>query len=140
MTEKKHLQSWLFCALCVVLTSVTGCGGGIEMTPVEGAVTIDGKPLQQGAITFEPVDGMGPSAGALIADGRYEAKAPPGEKKVRITGFEVIGQEPSRPGDPNSPKRDVVKELVPAKYNANSELTLTVEPSDTTGDFELKSS
>lgn len=122
------------------IAAIAGCTRGLSMTTVEGEVTIDGKPLGKGSISFESTDGEGPTAGATIEDGKYLAKVPPGQKKVRITGFEVVGQVPAYKGRPDSPMRDVVKDLVPEKYNANTELTLSVESADTTGDFDLKSS
>ena len=120
-------------------TAITGCGGS-GMTKVEGTVTIDGNPLGNGAIAFEAVDGKGPVAGATIVNGKYVTYVPPGVKSVRITGFEVTGQEPMYQGRPDGPKRDIVKDVVPAKYNTNSELSFTVDSSGTPGDFELTSS
>jgi hypothetical protein len=133
----------LQCAAILIMTiaaTISGCSKGPAMTTVVGTVTIDGKPLEKGSIAFEPADGQGPTTGATIEGGRYAAKALPGQKMVRITGFEIVGKRPAYPGRPDSPMRDIVKDVVPEKYNSNSDLTLTVESSDTTGDFNLKSS
>lgn len=121
------------------MLAITGCGGD-GMTTVVGKVTVNGTPLTKGAITFEPIDGVGRTAGATIDGGNYETRVPPGEKRVRITGFEVTGQVPAYKGMKDSPMRDIVKEIVPDKYNIRSDLKLSVESSDTTGDFDLKSS
>lgn len=65
---------------------VAGCGGpaGPARTPVTGTVTLDGQPLKQGEIRFDPVDGKGPSDGAPIKDGAFTIQATAGEKKVVI--------------------------------------------------------
>lgn len=128
-------------ALLVLFAAATvaGCGGN-GMSTVAGTVTVDGKPLEQGAISFVPADGEGPTAGATIEDGKYMTQAPPGQKKVKITGFEITGQVPAYKGMKNSPMRDIVKEIVPDKYNIQTELNLTIESTDTTGDFDLESS
>lgn len=136
---KSNLQQGCTAILVLVFGVIaTGCGGD-GMSTVEGAVSVDGTPIQQGAITFEPSDGVGPTAGATIANGTYTAEVPPGQKKVRITGFEITGQVPAYKGMKNSPMRDVVKDIVPEQFNSQSELTFTVESSDTKGDFELNS-
>ncbi len=122
------------------VVAVVGCDHGPQMSEVTGVVTIDGNPVQKGSISFEPTDGHGFTAGATIEDGAYVAKVPPGEKRVRITGFEVVGQAPAYPNIPNSRMNDIVKDIVPPRYNSKSELKLTVEKSATTGNFDLKSS
>lgn len=129
----------LYTALVVAAVSIlnTGCDKGLST--VNGTVTVDGNPVQQGAIIFEPADGQGPTAGTTIEAGKYEAKTTPGDKKVRITGFEIVGQQPAYKGMKDSPMRDVVNDVVPEQYNRDSNLTLTVEKSGTTGDFALDS-
>lgn len=132
---------YLGISLCLVFVAgLTGCSRGPAMTTVEGVVTLDGKPIEKGAIIFEPANGAGRSAGATIENGNYTAEMPPGEKRVRITGFEVTGQVPAYKGRPDSPMRDVVKEIVPPKFNARSELTQSIDSSDTTANFDLKTS
>ncbi len=52
-----------------------GCGGKkAENYRVFGTVTFQGKPLQQGVITFTPADGrQGVNAVWTITDGKYES-------------------------------------------------------------------
>ena len=65
--------------LCGVLIAV-GCGsdtGG--RISISGRVTYDGHPLPAGRILFTPADGNpGPSAGAIIEEGRYRLRAEEG--------------------------------------------------------------
>ena len=139
-SSPRIVNSWLPLGAVACVTLFAGCSHGPAMTKVVGVVTIDGKPLQNGSITFEPADGRGFTAGATIENGAYEAKAPPGEKRVRITGYEIVGQKPAYPNVPNCRMRDIVKDVVPPRYNRNSELTLSVGTSETSRDFYLKSS
>ncbi|TWT60032.1 hypothetical protein Pan54_07440 [Rubinisphaera italica] len=102
-----------------------GCGGdGINRVDVEGKVTLDGAPLNEGAsVTFIPI-GSGPAAGAVIEGDQYSIlgdRAPgPGEYRVEIrsprpTGKQVLGTD----GVTMEPS---FEEAVPEKYNTNSEL------------------
>ena len=55
-----YAATWAFAVLVL-----GGCGGD-GLVEVCGNVTFDGKPVEQGTISFLPVDGEGPTAGALI--------------------------------------------------------------------------
>lgn len=120
-----------------------GCGGRSQTT-VEGNVTFDGKPVEQGSIVFEPADGTGPVAGGTIEKGKYrldfEAGAGPGNKIVRIsavgpTGRKIEAGPPAPPGQ----MVDEVSQFIPAIYNDKSSLTVDVAPGRTTQNFELRS-
>ena len=61
-------------AVATIALAAAGCGGkgdGIAREPVWGKVTFDGKPLDDGQITFSPEAGGEPAAGAAIKDGAY---------------------------------------------------------------------
>jgi hypothetical protein len=60
LTMHSSVFSRPICLACTWLTAVfitLGCGGShhLETAPVTGVVTIDGKPLGQGVVTFTPV-------------------------------------------------------------------------------------
>jgi len=122
---------FLFLALAVVLA---GCSGGTAT--IEGNVTLDGAPLEDGKIRFEPADGKGPTGEAVITNGRYTIELTPGAKRVMIEGWRVVGREPITPDDPQSPMYDVKEPIVPARCNRNTELTYDAKGSDTK-DFTL---
>ncbi len=124
------------------LPAVTGCKDkGRALAPVSGVITLDGKPLAGGSIVSQPlappgsvIAGKG-SVAFCDADGRFQLKtidgrpgAVVGEHRVRIYG----------PRNPKASASDVdgggvaVRELVPKKYNHNTELTLTVPAEGTT--------
>jgi hypothetical protein len=74
-----------------VLAAGPGCGTGEAV--VSGEVVLDGQPVENGTITFEPADRDGPTMGGPIAGGRYEVHGPPGKKKVLVTAFRLTGKK-----------------------------------------------
>ena len=91
--------------VCALLGTMvfTGCGGsGPELAPVEGTLTLDGKPLANKTLVFTPIgDTSGHGAGGSSdAEGKYTLKAmvpgatrsymgiPPG--RYRVTVFEPM--------------------------------------------------
>jgi hypothetical protein len=72
---------WLFLAL---LLSAAGCSKSAG--EVSGKVTLNGKPLKGGTVTFIAATGTGASAG-ISPDGTYKAlKVPLGDVKVIVVG------------------------------------------------------
>lgn len=88
-----------WCCLLVVsglALAIAGCGGDARRA-VSGAVTVDGEPLQDGIIRFEPLAGTsGSGAGTAIVDGRYTLPADkglfPGRFRVRIESHQLTGE------------------------------------------------
>ena len=113
---------------CLLVVFVLGLFVGCNSEPyrtarVSGTVTLNGQPIANVAVMFQPVAGDGNyspgpgSTGITGADGRYTLKlvgkettgAVVGKHKVRITNFEG-------PGDaPKGAKRAEPK--IPAKYH-----------------------
>jgi hypothetical protein len=127
--------------LCVALLVLAGCGdGGPELGKVSGTVTLDGKPLPKARIVFEGGPDGSPSYATTDEDGHYELKfgvdkpgAMVGEHLVRIT---TARTEPA-----DSLGREMIShpELLPPRYNEESELTKEVVPGKQTIDFPLVS-
>jgi hypothetical protein len=138
-----------------VILLALGCGGSKTLAPVSGVVTLDGKPLPDAYVAFEPVENNnGPnkapttSGGQTDENGAYSLKAVTGEKgalvgshKVRISIPKVL-----QPQDSNTDARQRRRagptevEKLPARYNAKSELTCAVPPEGrTNANFDLKS-
>lgn len=89
-------------------------------------------------INFVSPDGSAATAEAKIVAGQYEAAVSPGEKRVEIRAPKVVGKKKMYE-TADSPTVDVVEELVPRRYNAESTLTLTVAEGEQVKDFELTS-
>jgi hypothetical protein len=119
------------------LLLMAGCSGdAVKTVSVEGTVTLDGKPLPNAEVEFQPTDNSSPSYGKTDSSGHYElmftadqAGALVGEHKVRIT----TGGET----EDDSGNTTTTEEVVPEKYNAQTELTATVEKGGGPYDFDL---
>lgn len=121
----------------VLVAGLAGCGQRNEMTEITGSVTYDGKRLQKGVVNFFPSDGQGRSASAVIAEGCYKVRMTPGRKKVQIEGFRVIGKEHAQPTNPNSPIIDKEEQMLPQRYNVQSQLTADITSDLHVLDFPL---
>ena len=124
--------------LQVVLVGVVGCSGSSLQGTVNGTVTLDGMPLKEGDVRFVPADGKSQTASATIIDGQFTAQVPTGEMRVEISAPKVIGKRKMY-DTPDSPVVDKVKELLPPRYNAKSELRLTVKSGVQDQTFALQS-
>jgi hypothetical protein len=113
-----------------------GCGGQ-GATTVTGEVTLDGKPIEDGLITFVPVDGKTPNAATKIKGGKYSLKATPGAMRVQINSAIVTGKRKAY-DTPDSPLVDVLGERIPNRYNEQTTLTLDVKPGENVKNWELQ--
>ncbi|HUT94747.1 MAG TPA: carboxypeptidase-like regulatory domain-containing protein [Thermoguttaceae bacterium] len=144
-TASLALRSLLGSLLVLVSLLAAGCGGSDgKLAPVKGTVTLDGEPLAEARVEFDPDPGevvRGKSTGSASygktdSSGRYTLQythekqgALVGKHTVRITtrGMTV---------DPDG-KEVLVPERLPPKYHLNSELTAEVKPGSNTFDFPL---
>lgn len=147
-------------SLTVFLPAVAvlgGCGGGsYTFAPVSGRVTLNGQPLADAYVEFQPAapsrdadPGPG-SIGKTDQDGRYalhsqldegQRGAVVGKHKVRVSmGTEEPGAE-DRDADPTGPRRKKSNApFIPGKYNVQTELTFDVPAGGTDqANFDLKS-
>ena len=132
-------------AACLLLA---GCGNTeYELAPVSGRVTLDGKPLAEVKVSFQPVSkrpdepNPGPgSYGTTDEDGRYTLQtvepvadgAVVGPHKVRL-------RSKLPPQDPSDDRAFVYKEIIPARWRDGTQ-TFEVPPEGTDqADFKLTS-
>jgi hypothetical protein len=121
---------------------------------VSGMVSYQGKPVEQGTITFEPEDSKGRIAAGSIAAGRYSLTtlrpgdgALPGKYRVTVTSTDIeaaLANDPAAKAAEDPQKRAAAayraaKHLVPPKYQLadTSKLTAEVKPQSNTSDFAL---
>jgi hypothetical protein len=112
---------------------LAGCGGGgPQVAPVTGRVTLDGRPLELADVTFQPDGSQRPSVGRTDADGRYalaykrgQSGAIVGNHSVRIhISTDLVAKPPH----------------IPACYDAQSELRADVQAGqENVLNFDLKS-
>lgn len=125
--------------LVMVVLAMAGCSSdAVPTAAVSGEVLLDNQPLANGNIQFVPESGDAPTAGAEIKDGKFEAAVPITKVRVQITASKVVGQRKAY-DTPESPVVDEVVELIPSRYNVNSELTLDVQKGMEPVRYELSS-
>ncbi len=145
--------------ICLLFTA--GCGGvaptvdygNVTLLSVSGSVTLDGKPLPAAVVTFDAEDGQF-SYGLTDSSGNFSLQfdsaksgVTPGKKTVRIsTTRQILGLNSEEDGgDEDGSEGESSKtsprstELVPARYNKKSELSVEVSSSKKHFEFPLVS-
>lgn len=136
-------------ALCLIVLGMTllGCGSKEvlpETAPVSGTVTLNGKPLKNGTVTFHPEEGKGnPGYGEIREDGTFDLTtyelrdgAVLGRHKVTIEVFEAAPG-----GPPPLPGTESKISTVPRKYASpeTSPLRFEVKQGENKAPFPLES-
>ncbi len=148
MTSKAQ-TSLLVIGLFAICLTLSGCSGEFSIAPVKGTVMLDGKPLANATVYYQPqrqgespIVGP-PSIGVTDDSGHYAVTLTEGGSGA-IVGPHIVSVSTyeSRLVDPkNSDRIEVVsEEIVPKRYRSPSELKVTV-PSGGVDDanFELMS-
>jgi len=117
----------------LLLVMLPGCGGGgPQVAPVSGTVTLDGQPFPNAEVMFVPVDGGRPSTARTVDGGRYELLFKRGQNGA-IVGPHTVRIWVSHEVVRNPPK-------IAARYDSQSELRREVKAGeDNVFDFDLKS-
>jgi hypothetical protein len=132
----------------LVLATVVGlCEGctsrpyeGEQRIPLHGKVTVDGRPVDAGTISFVPVDASKhrPSGGSIL-DGEYKVEEAMGANAGSYR-VEIHWQKPTGKKIRAIDSDEMVEqraEGLPAKYHKNTELTAEVAPDKTEFNFDL---
>ena len=135
--------------LAVAALAAAGCGGGggssadgLAHQSVSGSVTMDGKPIGDGAaITFVPIGFEGPAVGAPIEGGSYSIARRdgpiPGKHRVNIYMRKKSGKTYQDPDDPTQMIEETY-EGVPDEFNLKSKLEADVVDGSNSFDYDLK--
>ncbi len=122
-------------AIGLLLTG--GCGKSDNVSGVTGTITLAGEPLSKATVTFIAQESRNVARAITDANGRYRLLYSPDVEGAEVGGHRVSittysSGDPD--GDPPLPK---TPEKIPAKYNARTELTVTVTPGNNVIDFAL---
>lgn len=117
--------------------AVVGCDQGPQMVTVSGVVSLDGDPLDDATVEFDPGDGTPPKPFDITA-GRFSGEVVVGPKTVRF--FALRPSKPNRrlgPTDVLNP----FENILPHRYGYDSTMTIEVTPDSSTGElsYELTS-
>jgi hypothetical protein len=136
-----HMKPWTnnHYLLALLLLILAGCSGK-SLTKVTGEVVLDDVPVACGVISFLPADGAGPSAQAVIQDGKYTAEVSPGIKNVKLELAERKSGQSA--GKSNASAGPVYETVSPVEYHEQGQTNLQREipKSSTVQNFRLKSS
>lgn len=149
MKARKARLSFNISLIAFLILGLLGCGGGNGIDPqlqvISGTVTLDGAPLDQGSIQFYSAT---PQANSMVSSttirmGQFHLEPkgglPPGVYKAAINSVKSSPDPANATGD----KMDSVGtaiELIPQKYNKDTELTCEIVPGKpTVVHFELDS-
>lgn len=124
----------------VLLLTLNGCGGSYDST-VSGTVSLDGKNLTIGTVSFHPLAGGPASYAQVNSDGTYAVQTGR-EKGLRSGEYIVTVEANERPAEMRSPDGGppaVGKRITPPWYGAKqtSGLRYTVEGGRNTINIEL---
>jgi hypothetical protein len=90
--------------LAVAASSVVGCAESLpQPVPVEGTVTLDGRPLGSGTIRFVPELGR-PASSKILEDGSFDLAGesvdrastdgvPPGKYRVQVSSSNIVDDQ-----------------------------------------------
>lgn len=117
--------------LVVMMVSIGGCGRSgppvRKMVRVSGAITLDGKPLPDGFVTFVSST-EGRFEALPIKEGKFAGKAGLGKRTVEIIAIRDLPAAVSS-GNDKGPPKPVRENYLPAKYSTASTLTAEVTES-----------
>jgi hypothetical protein len=122
-------------ASLLVFVAVVGCGPAAPKTvTLKGKVTIDGQNPPAGtSISLLASDGTANGGGGSVTDGAYAINVPPGKYKVQIRA----PKPPAAGSKQMGLTGDMFAEMLPAKYNDATELTVDVAEGGSEKNFEL---
>ena len=132
--------SALLCLVCLA----AGCGESRQLGAVSGRVTLDGQPLADARVNFQPLSakrdpGIG-SFGKTNANGEYSLTLIDEKAEGAFVGKHrvMIKAVAAGAGDPADDKQRAGGDRVPPEYNIKSTLTFEVKPGHNTADWKLE--
>jgi hypothetical protein len=120
-----------------VCAGLMGCGD--DKGTVQGTVTFDGQPVADGTVTFVKSEGGVAREGAVIKDGSFQARVPPGKYKIEVNAQKIVSKKKQLGFDRKEEEVNVTEELFPERYNTKTELSEEIKPGPNTVKLDLKS-
>jgi hypothetical protein len=133
-------------AIISALAICVGCNSRASVVPVSGIITLDGKPLANAYIAFQPIVNTGEkppgpgSYGNTDASGAYLLKLMDNDEPGAVVGNHRVEISLKVESDDRDPKSRPPAKTLPPRYNKTSELQFKVEPGGSkAANFDLKS-
>jgi len=123
--------------VCLIFLLSSGCGknDGPRLSEVAGTILLDGKPLPNAAVMFQPEFGR-PAFATTDDQGHYNLKYSDGTKGA-ATGKNTVTIRTEIEGEQGEPL--IQKELLPSRYHSRTTLSADIVDGPNTVDFKLTS-
>jgi hypothetical protein len=130
--------------VAAIVLAIAGCGAVSKTPPVSGVITLDGQPLANAHVAFQPeatggktIVGIG-SYGVTDASGAYMLRLADSDQPGAFVGNHRVEINLVVEADDRDPRLRPPAKVLPARYNRNTELQFKVEPAGTDkANFEL---
>lgn len=130
LSKKTIVRGFAVLACCSLLS--TGCGKSVEVVPIQGSVSYNGKPLKFGTVMFQPLSGGQHAQGLIQPDGTFTLTthnvgegACLGTNRVSVRCYE--NQDPAKQGGQFEGGQSLGRLLIPVKYTMASSSGITVD-------------
>ncbi len=143
------MRGYQILGMGILAAAITGCGGSdFEIVPVSGIVTLDGEPVPDAQLTFQPIAdpdsekteaGSG-SYGTTDENGRYTLKTVVPDGPGAVVGRHNVMISTAQMRSQNDDAGWLTKDIIPAHYR-DGQATLWIDISGPTdqANFELTS-
>ena len=140
MESTMSSRYWAVTVVAAGLLFNQGCAKDPNRGEIQGKVTLDSNPVDNGIIRLIPSDTRLSPTAANIRQGKFELRLPVATYRVEIS-WPKFPPETSAAGKFTTDLKEdyIIPELIPAKYNTKSELTFEVKPGLNEPWFELTS-
>jgi hypothetical protein len=136
-------MTWRWIPVLLVLGLALGCGD-YRLAPVSGRITLNGEPLADAYVTFQPIGDKdhpnpGPgSVGKTDADGKYSLRTAGSQGNGAVIGKHRVTIRKGRPTKSGvNEDYTLYQETLPARYNSKTELEFEVTGATDHADFDL---
>lgn len=124
----------------VAIVAAWGCAAGV-WAELEGAVVVAGKAVSEGSIVLVPLAGTkGPSAGGIIAAGRYRLTGRegvrPGRFQVQLSAVRKTGRMIENAASPGTQIEEAAN-IIPPSYGQKSTLEVEIHSGANTLDITI---
>lgn len=140
MYHSRAISVTAFTIFASLLLNLAGCGGK-SAVPVEGAVTLNDRPLADATVVFAPttVEGPGPFFGTTDAAGKYAlgTKEEPGTGAVAGEYMVMITTVKTDPNANEDTPVNQQREIVPGAYRDGSTRVTVPKEGNTAANFDM---
>lgn len=130
-----YILRWGIPLFCILFGS--GCGNADRAT-VSGRVSVQGRPLAEGVVTFRPgLKTPGPEFSGDITGGEYhvEKDVLPGQYTVEVRSWKKTGRIVKSPFGTDT--EEIVNAIPERYWGPQTELSVELQPGSNRADFEL---